>query len=74
MFLYLVLLYGNRLEQVTATGRENTIVGNACSEPLNQPLAFVLRQERIQPVIVKTDVEVVAHVGFEEGGGVAVEI
>ena len=60
---------------VTATGFGTyTGASGNVADTLNQPLALVLRQKRIQPVIVKTDVEVVAHVGFEKGGSVTVEI
>ena len=59
---------------MTATDRKNTIASNAGSEPLDQYFALVLCQQRIQPVIVKSDVEVVADMAFEEGGRIAVVI
>ena len=59
---------------MTAAGRKNTIFGNTCSESLNQLFALVLCQQRIQPVVVKSDVEIMADMAFEEGGRIAVEV
>ena len=51
---------------MTAAGRKNTIFGNTCSESLNQLFALVLCQQRIQPVVVKSDVEIMADMAFDK--------